>query len=40
MPHWQSSFEFCHMFINTLLKLIQKYCLKLFIQVIDDGLIL
>ena len=31
------SFEFCHMFINTLLKLVWKYSLKWFIRVIDDS---
>ena len=30
-------FEFCHIFIKTLLRLVWKYCLKWFIQVIDDS---
>ena len=29
--------EFCHIFINTLLRLVWKYCLKWFIQVIRDS---
>ena len=36
LPHWATSFEICHMFINTLLKLVGKYCLKWFIQVIHN----
>ena len=36
LPHWGTSFECCHMFINILLWLIWKYCLKRFIKVIDD----
>ena len=30
-------FEFCHIFIKTLLRPVWKYCLKWFIQVIDDS---
>ena len=36
LPHWGTSFECCHMFINILIWLIWKYCLKRFIKVIDD----
>ena len=36
LPHGGTSFEFCHMFINNLLRLVWKYCLKWFIQMIDD----
>ena len=30
-------FEFCHIFINALLRIVWKYFLKWFIQVIDDS---
>ena len=33
LSHWGTSFEICHMFINTLLRFVWKYYLKWSIQV-------
>ena len=38
LPYWKMFFEFCHMLIKAWLRIAWKYCLKWFIQAIDDWL--